>query len=1607
MKIPSRVHSLQSALKSIALAVPLGTAVLLGLTPTAHGQLPVTSGLVVWLSADSINTADSNQVRVVGADTFVKQWNDGSGGAHHAIQTTEADQPKYIANGLNGKPVLRFSQVNDDDGSEMKLGDLSAFFPTSASMFAVSTIDTDGRYNLFDNRANDSRWVANTWNESVPGVFASNRKNMTYASWPQSGSHTFAMESSSSIYRFVIDGTQIGSTTGDYHNGNGQNWTIGDRPNNGQQLKGDIPEFILYNRVLTASEANLVGGYLKAKYSLTNAYPALPIPPTPTGVTAAPVSTGAVRVSWSPASGAASYNVSIRNTLTNVEQVLSAPASPFNVTGLTNGTTYEFKVLATNSSGASNYSDAVSATPTVSSAKDMLTFVFPGQPEVVISGTNISVTVPVATDTMALAPTYTISPLAIGNPVSGAPRDFTSAQTYTVTAEDGITQVYTVTVIKGAVPTVFTWNTAGAGNWSDSSKWTNDLANGARPMASGIAYYTLNFSQAGTYTSTHDRNAGFLLNKLNFGGTVTLAGSSLTLSANGDTLPTVNQNSVSQVTFNTPISLAANTTIGGTSTGDVTVNSNITGAGSLTKSNGGTLNLNGTNSYTGSTLISAGVVSCSLLNSSPLGGAGSVNVTIQGGAILAMNRNQITGNLTLNGGKIATGNGWGDDGWNGPVGLSGISTIDVGGTDGSFFMTGVVSGSGSLIKLGTSGKAVRLTGANTFTGALNIQAGGIQASSLNRISGGTASSNLGAPTTVANGTLSLGASGTGGTLVYDGPGETTDRVIKLAGTTGSATISQSGTGAGFPTTRGESGFLKLTSNVSIPGTAGVDNRKTLILTHSNSDATGTNPGRGEISGNIGDSVLGAVNQLATSITKSGIGTWTLSGVNSYSGATRIQAGTLILTRALALGSGSLDISNGAKMQLDYIGTRQISALTFNAGAAQANGSYGSSSSLAMFKDDTRFSGPGTVTIGAITGATTTTLVQTSGSEPSNGGDSLAFTATVTGASPTGNVQFFDGLTLVATSTLNGSSQASFTTSNLSAGVHVLTAQYLGNLSNASSSVSLTQTVVETRTIATTTILSSSVTTSAFGAGVTFTATVAGGTPTGSVLFYNGTTELGTATLNGGGQATLSTSGLPVGWNPITARYLGSTTHLPSLTVKALLQTVDPSPGNGKLKVFILAGQSNMVGKGQTEIGRDPNNLALTNLVGGLGSLRNMLNKNPDKYGYMADPGNLTPQGNPGWLKRSDCWVTYTGEPAAPGRTGMLDANFGNTGGLGLIGPEYGFGLVVASQFADPVLLIKIAWGGKSLAVDFRPPGAVAARGGAVGPFYTSMVARVDQVLADLPTYYPGYNVNGGYEISGFGWHQGFNDRINATYTAEYEANMTNLIKDLRTRFNVQNLPVVIGETGMGNAPTGPGSLVEAQRNVADPVKHPEFAGNVSTVKTTQFDYGILLGTSTEGYHWNWSGESYFNIGESMGKAMMSLIPAQSTGFSAWTSNSAQGLTAGVNDSPSADPDVDGISNLMEFALGGAPMVSSRTILPKLEKPAGNWLFEYDRSDLSLSPATTQVVEYGSDLIGWTQVIIPATSANSVTITLGSPSDRVTVTIPNLGNQLFVRLKVSQ
>ena len=128
------------------------------------------------------------------------------------------------------------------------MGVLSASFPSAGSMFAVATPDNDGRYNLFGNRDNDERWVADSWTEVHPGSFRSSRasSSFSYGSWPHTGSHVFALESSSAVYRMLIDGTQTGSDTSDYNNGSGPNWTVGNRATSGQQLQGDIPELILF-----------------------------------------------------------------------------------------------------------------------------------------------------------------------------------------------------------------------------------------------------------------------------------------------------------------------------------------------------------------------------------------------------------------------------------------------------------------------------------------------------------------------------------------------------------------------------------------------------------------------------------------------------------------------------------------------------------------------------------------------------------------------------------------------------------------------------------------------------------------------------------------------------------------------------------------------------------------------------------------------------------------------------------------------------------------------------------------------------------------------------------------------------------------------------------------------------------------------------------------------------------------------------------------------------------------------------------------------------------------------------------------------------------------
>ncbi len=189
----------------------------------------------------------------------------------------------------------------------------------------------------------------------------------------------------------------------------------------------------------------------------------------------------------------------------------------------------------------------------------------------------------------------------------------------------------------------------------------------------------------------------------------------------------------------------------------------------------------------------------------------------------------------------------------------------------------------------------------------------------------------------------------------------------------------------------------------------------------------------------------------------------------------------------------------------------------------------------------------TVTVYYVVNGTTTETSVLSNLNPSNVGQIVTFTATVTGAggTPTGTVELLDGTSSLGTGTLS-SGQTTFNISTLTVGSHSITARYDGDSTYAGSDSSVLTQTVNIITYTSTTTVSSSRNPSRPGQSVTFTATVTsdGGTPTGSVQFFDGTTSLGTGTLSSG-HATLSTTALTLGTHSIKAVYGGSSPFLGS------------------------------------------------------------------------------------------------------------------------------------------------------------------------------------------------------------------------------------------------------------------------------------------------------------------------------------------------------------------------------------------------------------------------------------------------------------------------------
>jgi len=335
---------------------------------------------------------------------------------------------------------------------------------------------------------------------------------------------------------------------------------------------------------------------------------------------------------------------------------------------------------------------------------------------------------------------------------------------------------------------------------------------------------------------------------------------------------------------------------------------------------------------------------------------------------------------------------------------------------------------------------------------------------------------------------------------------------------------------------------------------------------------------------------------------------------------------------------------------------------------------------------------------------------------------------------------------------------------------------------------------------------------------------------------------------------------------------------------ALAAAARPSPeaarAAGKVKVFILVGQSNMQGKA---------------------SLRTLdhqikAERTRKQFAHLHD-------GKGNYLVRDDVFINFLD------RHGKLEVGYGSKGRFG---PELGFGWTVGDALDEPVLIIKAAYGGRSLFRDFRSPSAGLPDEAYLhkelerarkrkpettlddvkkmyGFAYRDMLGEVSNVRRNYQTLFPELQGKE-LELAGMVWFQGWNDMINADYSAAYTENLVHFIKDVRKDLGAPNLPFVIGQLGVGGPYQGDDPAKDKKEvfkaNQAAAADWPEFKGNVAVVRTDQYWDPVAAEAykvwredidawrhhgDDFAYHYLGSPKIIYEIGEAFGKKMLDLL----------------------------------------------------------------------------------------------------------------------------------------
>ena len=419
-------------------------------------------------------------------------------------------------------------------------------------------------------------------------------------------------------------------------------------------------------------------------------------------------------------------------------------------------------------------------------------------------------------------------------------------------------------------PGPYIWSNAATGStlaWTQSANWQSSV-NAVPGATSAVEFLSGLTVAAGTVTANNDVAGTFPMNSLRLSGTgpvsgaaiAALTGNALQLTGTGPVV-TLDATAGTGFTYSVAhaLTLSADTTFTGAGTAAFSFDGVLSGAGGLVKAGASTLTLTAANNYAGPTTISAGTLA--------LGGAGTLGASA------------VTDNATL----------------------------DFRRTDTALVMANVIGGTGALTVNGAPASIVTLTGTNTFTGNVTVNVGGLRITKAAALGSGAKT------ISVINGNTgfsNLRLDGSGGNIVL--PATLSFTTTDLNGTI----INEAGNNsiAGNFTLTNGGGATRLTV---LAGTLTASGTFTPIVTGRNLALDGA--GNGTFSGVLAN---GSISENVVGLIKDGVGTWTVSGANTYTNATAINVGTLVVNGSIATG-GTVTVAGGATLA----GTGSIAAAT--------------------------------------------------------------------------------------------------------------------------------------------------------------------------------------------------------------------------------------------------------------------------------------------------------------------------------------------------------------------------------------------------------------------------------------------------------------------------------------------------------------------------------------------------------------------------------------------------------------------------------------------------------------------------------------------------------